>query len=313
MISVCMGIYNGQKYIEEQLLSIKNQTRVPDEVILCDDGSQDNTVKIVKEFIRKHQLEENWRLYENPENLGYPGNFYYAMGLCRGDIVFLADQDDIWDIRKIESMSQVMEARQELNVVCCKFGLVDGEGQDVHTLMAPARSKGSRELRKVTVENVFTKCEWPGMVLAYRRSWYENIRKNASGKGKKIPHDFLICAWAAEQDSFGQLDEELAWHRRHDSNVGEEEHRLGKLLNYERKIGEIRKYNQILDSFDREQIMLTQKGAEVLKKKQQVMKDRYCALESKKVFKVLGNIWKNRKYTRLATAICDIVIALRTQ
>lgn len=100
-VSVCMGIYNGEKYIEEQLDSILRQTRRAEEVILCDDCSTDRTVEIVRLFIEKHGLGESWRLCCNKENRGYPGNFYYAMSLCAGDVVFLADQDDIWAETKL--------------------------------------------------------------------------------------------------------------------------------------------------------------------------------------------------------------------
>ena len=55
-ISVCMGIYQGARYLEEQLLSILHQTCPADEVILCDDGSKDRTVELVREFIREHHL-----------------------------------------------------------------------------------------------------------------------------------------------------------------------------------------------------------------------------------------------------------------
>ena len=61
-VSVCMGIYNGEKYIEEQLDSILRQTRRAEEVILCDDCSTDRTVEIVRLFIEKHGLGESWRL-----------------------------------------------------------------------------------------------------------------------------------------------------------------------------------------------------------------------------------------------------------
>ena len=100
MISVCMGIYNGEAYIKAQLQSILNQTLSPDEVILCDDRSTDGTREIVDQFIRENGLSGKWQLHCNPENKGYPANFYAGMALCRGEYVFLADQDDIWDKNK---------------------------------------------------------------------------------------------------------------------------------------------------------------------------------------------------------------------
>ena len=171
-VSVCMGIYNGEKYIEEQLDSILGQTRKAEEVILCDDCSTDRTVEIVRLFIERNGLQESWRLYCNGENRGYPGNFYYVMGLCAGDVVFLADQDDVWAETKLERMCAVLEEHPEAEVLACKFGLMDGEGERIHAVMAPSRSLGTRKLRQVGLREIFRKYQWPGMVLAYRNGWY---------------------------------------------------------------------------------------------------------------------------------------------
>lgn len=56
-----MSSYNGEKYIKEQLKSIQTQERPADEVLIRDDGSTDNTVEIVRQFIKAHHLE-NWRI-----------------------------------------------------------------------------------------------------------------------------------------------------------------------------------------------------------------------------------------------------------
>ena len=145
-VSVCMGIYNGEKYIEEQLDSILRQTRRAEEVILCDDCSTDRTVEIVRLFIERNGLQESWRLYCNGENRGYPGNFYYVMGLCTGDVVFLADQDDVWAATKLERMCMVLEGHPEADVLACKFGLMDGAGERIHAVMAPSHSLGTGRL-----------------------------------------------------------------------------------------------------------------------------------------------------------------------
>lgn len=102
MISVAMCTYNGEKYIREQLESIINQSMLPDEIVICDDCSKDNTVNIIKETL------DNWsgkvHLVVNDKNLGYRKNFKKAISLCNGDIIFLSDQDDVWNRNKIEIM-----------------------------------------------------------------------------------------------------------------------------------------------------------------------------------------------------------------
>lgn len=303
-VSVCMGTYNGETYIEQQLNTILQQTKAPEEVILCDDGSTDNTVSIIERFIRKNGLDGKWKLYRNKINKGYPSNFYYACSLCNEEIVFLADQDDIWKSDKIEKMCRVMEENPGAKSVCCKFNLMDEKEQEIHSIMAPTHAHETGEVRNVPVEEIFYKCQWPGMVMAYRRDWYESWTKG----NYQIPHDFLIAARAAEEGGFFQLDETLAYHRRHDHNTGGEEHHIRKLLNRDRKLKEIRDYLQILQQFLKEEVLTTQTAKLLLNRKTTVMQQREAALQSGKISAVIKNAWKNRKYVRLATAVCDVMI-----
>lgn len=303
-VSVCMGTYNGETYIEQQLNTILRQTKAPEEVILCDDGSTDNTVSIIERFIRKNGLDGKWKLYRNKINKGYPSNFYYACSLCNEEIVFLADQDDIWKNDKIEKMCRVMEKNPGAKSVCCKFNLMDEKEQEIHSIMAPTHAHETGEVRNVPVEEIFYKCQWPGMVMAYRRDWYESWTKG----NYQIPHDFLIVARAAEEGGFFQLDETLAYHRRHDHNTGGEEHHIRKLLNRDRKLKEIRDYLQILQQFLKEEVLATHTAKLLLNRKTTVMQQREAALQSGRISAVIKNAWKNRKYVRLATAVCDVII-----
>ena len=303
-VSVCMGTYNGETYIEQQLNTILRQTKAPEEVILCDDGSTDSTVSIIEQFIRKNGLNGKWKLYRNKINKGYPSNFYYACSLCNEEIVFLADQDDIWKNDKIEKMCRVMEENPRAKSICCKFNLMDEKEQEIHSIMAPTHAHETGEVRNVSIEEVFYKCQWPGMVMAYRRDWYESWTKG----NYQIPHDFLIAARAAEEGGFFQLDETLAYHRRHDHNTGGEEHHIRKLLNKDRKLKEIQDYLQILQQFLKEEVLTTETAKLLLNRKTTGMQQREASLQSGRISAVIKNAWKNRKYVRLATAVCDVII-----
>lgn len=303
-VSVCMGTYNGETYIEQQLNTILRQTKAPEEVILCDDGSTDSTVSIIEQFIRKNGLNGKWKLYRNKINKGYPSNFYYACSLCNEEIVFLADQDDIWKNDKIEKMCRVMEENPRAKSICCKFNLMDEKEQEIHSIMAPTHAHETGEVRNVSIEEVFYKCQWPGMVMAYRRDWYESWTKG----NYQIPHDFLIAARAAEEGGFFQIDETLAYHRRHDHNTGGEEHHIRKLLNKDRKLKEIQDYLQILQQFLKEEVLTTETAKLLLNRKTTVMQQREATLQSGRISAVIKNAWKNRKYVRLATAVCDVMI-----
>lgn len=123
MISIAMCTYNGEKFLEEQLNSIIQQSRQPDEIIICDDCSNDRTVEKAKTILAKWQGIS--RIIENDHNLGYRMNFQKAISLCQGDIIFLSDQDDVWDRKKIESMEKVFTAHPDVNMVFHDAELVD--------------------------------------------------------------------------------------------------------------------------------------------------------------------------------------------
>src|SRR4051812_44291759 len=93
-ISVAMGAYNGEAFIGEQLASIAGQSKLPIELVICDDASTDSTVNRIEEFARAAPFPI--RTYRNEANLGVAGNFGRAIGLCNGDLIALSDQDDVW-------------------------------------------------------------------------------------------------------------------------------------------------------------------------------------------------------------------------
>ena len=304
-ISICMGLYNGEKYIEKQLLSILEQTCPADEVILCDDGSEDDTVVIVRRFLEKHRLENTWHLYCNAENKGYPANFYDAMELCTKDIVFLADQDDLWEPEKIAKMAAVMERHPEISVLACRFGLIDGEGNVMKSFLKSSHGTDSGQLKPVTLHDIFYRYEWPGMVLSYRNNWYREWQKTIG----KIPHDIFLCARAAEENAFFQIDETLAYHRRHGNNTAAEEHRIRKLLNKDRKLWEVKKYLEMLEQFEQCGAFRTEVGRTTLQEKMKAMQSRYAALRSGNVVQVIKNALENRHFVHPVTVICDVLIA----
>lgn len=130
MISVVMATYNGEKFIEKQMLSILNQTKKPDEVLIADDCSKDNTAKIIKDFIEKNKLS-NWNFKINLSNQGYQKNFYNLLKESHGDIIFLADQDDYWHKEKIEIMSDIMEKNKSIQALCSTVNLVDANSNKI--------------------------------------------------------------------------------------------------------------------------------------------------------------------------------------
>ena len=109
-ISVAMATYNGEKYIQKQLDSILNQSHKVNEIILVDDKSTDNTREVIQKYIQQHP-EMKFSFYVNEENLGYKKNFKKAMSYCRGEYIFLCDQDDIWMDDKVEKCVAYMNEK----------------------------------------------------------------------------------------------------------------------------------------------------------------------------------------------------------
>ena len=103
LVSIALCTYNGDKFLEEQLDSLVNQTYQNIEIIIIDDFSSDQTIEILKVYSDKFPFI---KLYQNEVNLGYIKNFEKAISLCIGDFIALADQDDIWKLDKIEFMLQ---------------------------------------------------------------------------------------------------------------------------------------------------------------------------------------------------------------
>lgn len=123
-ISVVIATYNGERFIQKELETILNQTIPVDEVILGDDGSSDNTKTIIKKFIAENDLE-NWILIENETNLGLSKNFFNILSKATGDFIFIADQDDEWELDKIEKMIKVMENDSKIMCLTSSFDIID--------------------------------------------------------------------------------------------------------------------------------------------------------------------------------------------
>ena len=122
-ISVAMCTYNGARYLSEQLDSIRRQSLPPDELIVTDDGSTDDTGAIIQDFAATAPFAV--RFIVNERNLGPAANFEKAIRLCRGDWIALCDQDDAWYPDKLLLLSQVIEADPSLGGVFSDATLMD--------------------------------------------------------------------------------------------------------------------------------------------------------------------------------------------
>jgi glycosyltransferase involved in cell wall biosynthesis len=99
LVSVAMCTYNGSRFLANQLDTIVNQTYKNIEIIVVDDCSTDETLTILNNYAR---LYPQLHVYQNESNLGFTANFERAVSLCKGELIALCDQDDLWHPEKIE-------------------------------------------------------------------------------------------------------------------------------------------------------------------------------------------------------------------
>lgn len=172
-ISVIMATYNGEMYIREQLDSILNQTLLPDEIIIQDDGSTDNTVNIIKEYSAKNNII---KLNINKKNLGYIENFYSLLKQASGDYIFLSDQDDICLKTKYEEMVKVMESNDSIQILSCNPKIIDQNNSEINNIYVKKHKNDK------TVEQVdwikFVKLQtynYLGMLFCIRKEFADNF------------------------------------------------------------------------------------------------------------------------------------------
>lgn len=164
-ISVVLTTYNGSRFLNELLDSIRLQTLKPDEVIIADDRSTDVTVTKIKEYIDSYKLH-NWKVYVNKTNLGWKKNFKEAISKATGDYIFLADQDDIWFEDKIEVLSNLLSAKN-VWLVSSDFEPI-GKEKYIKQVSMPKINYSSSN-NKILYSKDYYEILRPGCVMAFSR------------------------------------------------------------------------------------------------------------------------------------------------
>lgn len=128
-VSVAMCTFNGERFLRQQLESIADQERLPDELVVCDDGSRDASLEILQEFSSRARFPV--RIVSNEKNLGSTKNFEKVISLCDGDLIALGDQDDVWRRQKLSRLTQVLNADESAGGVFSDATLIDAEGKPI--------------------------------------------------------------------------------------------------------------------------------------------------------------------------------------
>lgn len=140
-VSVAMATYNGARWLGDQLGSFAAQTRLPDELVVTDDGSTDDTAAVVAAFAATAPFPV--RFERNPARLGFNGNFARAIGLATGDIIFISDQDDVWYPDKIARVAAVLDGGSDWLAVVNDQAIADQDGRETGgTVLGNVRAMG---------------------------------------------------------------------------------------------------------------------------------------------------------------------------
>lgn len=229
-ISVAMCTYNGECFLAEQLYSILDQNVPVDEIVICDDGSTDKTLQIIDRFIQKNKAPI--KCIRNSRNLGYTKNFEKAICLCAGDIILLADQDDIWMSNKVEIICNYFSENPDKEYVFSNAILINSMGtdcfeRDLFNVVGLTRRDIKLFEDGCSYDVMAVSSKVTGATTALKASFipyclpFPNL-------GKLAIHDGMMSASASIWNKIGCIDQYLIKYRIHlDQSVG-----LGLLLRY---------------------------------------------------------------------------------
>jgi GT2 family glycosyltransferase len=206
-LSVCMASYNGGPYVDLQLASILQQLGPDDELVIVDDCSKDDTRERILRF-----ADPRIRLIEHAKNKGVVGTFEDALRQATGDILFLADDDDLWAPDKVERFMAAFAQGEDVQLVMSAVALIDPEGKP----FKDARWDRGGRFTGGFLRNVL-KNQYQGSALAFRSSLLAELLPFP--QGRQYLHDVWI---GTTNDRTGgrmvYLPEPLLLYRRHTGN-----------------------------------------------------------------------------------------------
>lgn len=205
LVSIAIATYNGAKYIGEQLDSIIHQTYSNIEIVIVDDCSKDDTVAIIEQYQQEFPFI---RLYINEKNSGVTKTFEAAIQKCSGEFIAISDQDDIWELNKIEILVNEIG---EHDAVYSNSLLVDASGQSLNKSFTTIMNmktyySGAPFLLSNSV---------PGHTILMKQKFVENILPFPP----KMLFDLWIGFCAAGNNGIKFVDKTLVKYRQHETNT----------------------------------------------------------------------------------------------
>jgi glycosyltransferase involved in cell wall biosynthesis len=288
IISVAMCTLNGSRFLQAQLDSIATQNRLPDELIVCDDGSSDGTFKQIEAFAAQAAFPVRWSV--NERRLGSTKNFEGAIERCRGEIVILADQDDVWYPNKVDSIENAFLESDSTVATFSDADLINADSQLLGLrLWSTLGFTRSQQRQFDQGKNLDVLAKHPvitGATMAFRKELFPLLTP--------IPADDIHDRWMsfllAACGRIRLIRQPLMQYRRHEhQQIGPGPHDFQAKMKTARSRGaefytsEIARYSQLLDYIRMHQckFLLAQEAMKKLTTKLRHLKHRACLPHSK--------------------------------
>lgn len=204
-IAILMSTYNGEKYLSMQLDSLVNQTMSENITLyIRDDGSNDNTVKIIKSYVNKIKI-----ILYTEDNVGPAKSFWNLLNKrINADYILFCDQDDVWDAEKTER--SIVELEKGYSLVACNCRIIDSSGNIQN-------NKRLTEIPRVNIPRLFITGYTQGCSIAFTKEVRDFIIQRDI---KCIPmHDIIVILYSLSVGNIGWIDTPLFSYRVHESNV----------------------------------------------------------------------------------------------
>jgi glycosyltransferase involved in cell wall biosynthesis len=205
LVSVVMCTYNGATYLDIQLTSVLQQTYPNIEIVIVDDASTDSTWEILQTY---QQAYKHIRLYKNEKNLGYIKNFESALQKATGELIAVCDQDDIWELNKIELLQQGIG---EAQLIYHDSALIDEDGvwlsKNISTILGMYEGNAIQAL-------LFANCV-SGHAMLFRKALLAYVLPFPPD----TYYDWWIALVALSQGNIKYIPQPLVKYRQHTHNV----------------------------------------------------------------------------------------------
>jgi len=215
--SVALCTFNGEAFIEAQVASLFAQQRPVDEIVAVDDASNDSTVALLTSLASRSPVPMH--VHRNPARLGAGANFERAMALTKGEIIFLCDQDDVWEPEKIATCLIPFESDSNVVLVHSDAQLVGADMQSRSTTLFAALEISPTERRLEDASRAFELLLKRNIVTGATAAVRRSVFVQAAPFPPEWVHDEWLAVIASLTGRLVRVDRPLIRYRQHGANL----------------------------------------------------------------------------------------------